>query len=77
MKVVTREQVNEIAHFLCDFKSGKEAYNNLVITCCYGSHHDLKEFRFDLSNEALDEVLAFIQSKLSDPAKQYYTYYGL
>lgn len=62
MKKIITPAVPEKAEYLCDVTS-KPAYGKLVLTFGYGSHHDLDVLRMDLSDEAADEIIQFLQSK--------------
>lgn len=68
------QKIIEVVHkptpvydYFCDFKGESEkAYNKLEIEGWYGSDIDLEKYTFELSNEALQEVLNFIRGKLKN-----------
>lgn len=65
-------------NYYCDFDNKKKAYNHLKLTGWYGSDIDMKEYDFDLSNEALKEIMDFIESKLHKTILQdHFKYYEL
>lgn len=62
MKKIITPAVREEAEILCDV-TGKPAYGKLVISFGYGSHLDTQVLEMDLSDEAADEIIQFLQKK--------------
>ena len=62
MKKIITPGVREEAEYWCDV-TGQPAVAKLAMTFDYGSCHDLQVLEVDLSDEAAEEVLKFLQSK--------------
>lgn len=57
--------VPEVAEYYCDFHPERRAYAQLKITGGYGSDIDMQTYAFDLSDNAVQEVLAFIRDRIA------------
>ena len=62
MKRILTPGVREEAEYLCDV-TGKPAVAKLAMTFDWNSRHDMQVLDVDLSDEAAEEVLKFLQSK--------------
>jgi len=62
MKKIITPGVREEAEYLCDV-TGKPAVAKLAMTFDFGSRHDMSALEVDLSDEAAEEVLKFLQGK--------------
>lgn len=71
-KIIT-PAVPEIAEYICDF-TGKKLKNwpaaTLIMDFGYGSEKDGASFQLDLSDEAAQEILDLIKSKLTKKSKK-------
>ena len=62
MKKIITPGVREEAEHICDV-TGRPAVGKLFMTFDFGSRHDLQVLEVDLSDEAADEILQFLQAK--------------
>lgn len=71
MKKIIKPATKEIVDFHCDFTGTKLEYSacDVRIFFGYGSKHDGCSITLDLSDDAAEDLLEFIKSKLSKEAK--------
>ena len=62
MKKITIPGVREEYELICDV-TGKPAVAKLVMTFGYGSSRDSQVLEMDISDEAVDEIIHFLQTK--------------